>query len=59
MNIKLQIWRQKNAHSKGKFKTYNVKNISKDMSFFEVLDMINNQVISTKKDPIAFDHDCR
>ena len=59
MNIKLQIWRQKDSHSKGKFKTYNVKDISKDMSFFEVLDMLNNQLISTNKEPIAFDHDCR
>ncbi len=59
MNLKLKIWRQKNAKDKGRFETYNVSNISPDSSFLEMLDILNNDLIHEGKEPIAFDHDCR
>ena len=59
MHINLKIWRQSNSGSKGKFEIYKVENVSEDMSFFEMLDMLNNDLIKTNKTPIAFDHDCR
>lgn len=59
MNLKLKIWRQKNAQDKGKFETYSVSNISADSSFLEMLDILNNELIHSGKEPIAFDHDCR
>ena len=59
MKITLKIWRQKNTNTKGDFESYPIDNISEDMSFFEVLDTLNNQLIKSNKDPIAFDHDCR
>ena len=59
MHIQLKIWRQKNSNAEGQFETYQVDNVSKDMSFFEMLDMLNNDLILRKESPIAFDHDCR
>src|SRR5574344_1712740 len=59
INITLKIWRQKNAKAKGAFETYKLDNISIDSSFLEMLDILNEQLISEKKEPIAFDHDCR
>ena len=59
MNITLKVWRQDNRNSNGKFMLYEVDNVSKDMSFLEMLDMLNNNLIKENKDPIAFDHDCR
>tara|TARA_Y100001970_G_scaffold241915_1_gene305875 strand:+ start:704 stop:1447 length:744 start_codon:yes stop_codon:yes gene_type:complete len=59
VNIKLKIWRQSNNSSKGEFKTYEVDNVLEDMSFFEMLDMLNNSLIKNNELPIAFDHDCR
>jgi succinate dehydrogenase / fumarate reductase, iron-sulfur subunit len=59
MNFTLKIWRQKDARSKGKFETYQLKNISEESSFLEMLDVLNEQLISENKKPIAFDHDCR
>lgn len=59
MNLTLKVWKQKNKNSKGKFETYSVKNISSEMSFLEMFDVLNEQLISEGKDPIAFDHDCR
>ncbi len=60
MDLTLKIWRQKNRQSKGGFKTYEVKNISSEMSFLEMIDVLNEQLIMEgKEDPIAFDHDCR
>lgn len=59
MNLKLKIWRQKNAKDKGRFETYEVKNISPDTSFLEMLDILNNDLIHDGKEPVAFDHDCR
>lgn len=59
MNLTLKVWRQKNSKDKGRFETYPVKNISSDMSFLEMIDVLNEELIHNDKDPIAFDHDCR
>ncbi|WP_221405391.1 succinate dehydrogenase/fumarate reductase iron-sulfur subunit [Flexibacter flexilis] len=59
MNLTLKVWRQKNAKSEGKLETYNVKEISPDMSFLEMFDVLNEQLVHENKEPIAFDHDCR
>ncbi len=59
MNLTLKVWRQKNQEAKGDIMTYHVKDISPDMSFLEMFDVLNEQLISKGEDPIAFDHDCR
>ncbi len=59
MNLTLKVWKQKNGNSSGKFETYQVKNISTEMSFLEMFDVLNEQLITAGKEPIAFDHDCR
>ena len=59
MNLTLKVWRQKNKEAKGGFESYQVKDISSEMSFLEMLDILNEQLIVEGKDPIAFDHDCR
>jgi len=59
MNLTLKVWRQKNAKDKGNFVTYNAKNVSEDMSFLEMLDVLNEELITKNEEPIAFDHDCR
>jgi succinate dehydrogenase / fumarate reductase iron-sulfur subunit len=59
MNITLKVWRQKNNKDKGRFETYEVKDISSEMSFLEMFDVLNDRLIHEGKDPIAFDHDCR
>ncbi len=59
MNLTLKVWRQKNTQSKGSLETYQVKNISSEMSFLEMFDVLNEQLIVEGKEPIAFDHDCR
>ena len=59
MNLTLKVWRQKNKNEKGRFETIEAKGISPDMSFLEMFDVVNEQLISTGKEPIAFDHDCR
>jgi succinate dehydrogenase / fumarate reductase iron-sulfur subunit len=59
MNLTLQVWRQKDSKSKGAFETYQVKNISSEMSFLEMFDVLNEELIREGKEPIAFDHDCR
>ena len=59
MNLKLKIWRQKDAHDKGRFEEYHVENVSEGSSFLEMLDILNNNLIHEGKEPIAFDHDCR
>lgn len=59
MNLKLKIWRQKDAHDKGRFEEYHVENVSEGSSFLEMLDILNNDLIHAGKEPIAFDHDCR
>jgi len=60
MNLTLKVWRQKDKDSQGRFETYSVSNISSEMSFLEMLDILNEQLISEgKEEPVAFDHDCR
>ncbi len=59
INITLKVWRQKGPDVKGRLETYYAENISTDMSFLEMLDVINEQLTLARKDPIAFDHDCR
>lgn len=59
MNLTLKVWKQKNKETSGKFETYNAKGISPDMSFLEMFDVVNEQLITEGKEPIAFDHDCR
>lgn len=59
MQLNLKVWRQKSDKEKGNFELYTVDNVLEDMSFFEMLDMLNNQLIKDDKAPIAFDHDCR
>lgn len=59
MNLTLKIWRQKNASDKGKMVDYPVTDISGDMSFLEMLDVLNEQLVYQGEEPVAFDHDCR
>jgi succinate dehydrogenase / fumarate reductase iron-sulfur subunit len=59
MNLTLKVWRQKNAKDRGGFETYKVSDISSEMSFLEMFDVLNEQLIHEGKDPITFDHDCR
>lgn len=59
ININLKIWRQKNANSKGAIETYKLDNVSTDSSFLEMLDQLNEQLVNERKEPVAFDHDCR
>jgi succinate dehydrogenase / fumarate reductase iron-sulfur subunit len=59
MNLTLKVWRQKNSNAKGELVDYKVNEISPDMSFLEMFDVLNEKLITDGKDPIAFDHDCR
>jgi succinate dehydrogenase / fumarate reductase iron-sulfur subunit len=59
MNLTLKIWRQANATTKGEMVTYPIENVSPDMSFLEMIDVLNEQLINKGIDPVAFDHDCR
>ncbi len=59
MNLTLKVWRQKNNSDRGGFETYEVKDISSEMSFLEMFDVLNERLIHEGKEPIAFDHDCR
>ena len=59
INLKLKVWRQKTKDSKGRLELFKAENVSKDMSFLEMLDVVNEEIIHSGKDPIAFDHDCR
>lgn len=59
MNITLKVWRQKDAKSAGAFVTYAARDISDEMSFLEMLDVVNEGLVLEGKEPIAFDHDCR
>jgi succinate dehydrogenase / fumarate reductase iron-sulfur subunit len=59
MNLTLHVWRQKHAHDKGSFVKYEARNISADMSFLEMLDVVNEELIAKGEEPIAFDNDCR
>ena len=59
MRLTLHIWRQKNADAEGELVRYEVDGVSPDMSFLEMLDVLNERLISEGGDPVAFDHDCR
>ena len=59
MNLTLRVWRQKNQASPGRFVTYRADHVSPEMSFLEMLDVVNEGLIARNEDPIAFDHDCR
>lgn len=59
MNITLRVWRQKGPDDKGKMVTYGIEDVSTDMSFLEMLDVLNERLTLTGDEPIAFDHDCR
>ena len=59
MNLKLKIWRQKNADSRGKFVNYDLYSISPDSSFLEMLDILNEELVMGDEEPVVFDHDCR
>ena len=59
MKITLKVWRQKDQQTKGQFRTYQLDHVSPEMSFLEMFDVLNNDLILKGEDPIAFDHDCR
>ena len=59
MNITLKVWRQRNPNDTGRLVTYEAKNVSSHMSFLEMLDVVNSDLVKKGEDPIAFDHDCR
>ncbi|ARV07084.1 succinate dehydrogenase/fumarate reductase iron-sulfur subunit [Polaribacter sp. SA4-10] len=59
MNLTLKIWRQKDSTSKGQMVDYKVTEISEHMSFLEMMDVLNEQLVNTGEEPVAFDHDCR
>ena len=59
LSLKLRIWRQPDAATPGAFRDYELSGVSPDMSFLEMLDVLNEQLISAGEEPIAFDHDCR
>lgn len=59
INLTLKIWRQKDSQAQGRFEVYTAEAIDTDMSFLEMLDVVNERLIKEGKDPVAFDHDCR
>ena len=59
INIKVKVWRQAGPKAKGHFETYALENISTDSSFLEMLDVLNEKLISERQEPVVFDHDCR
>jgi succinate dehydrogenase / fumarate reductase iron-sulfur subunit len=59
MHIKLKVWRQSNSNTNGGFENYSLDTVSPDMSFLEMFDILNEQLIETGTEPVAFDHDCR
>ena len=59
MNITLQVWRQDGPGAKGDFETYQVTDVSAEMSFLEMLDLLNDRLTNQGEEPVAFDHDCR
>ena len=59
INIKVRVWRQAGPKAKGAFETYELNHVSVDSSFLEMLDVLNEQLIHERKEPIVFDHDCR
>ncbi|MCF8713681.1 succinate dehydrogenase/fumarate reductase iron-sulfur subunit [Joostella atrarenae] len=59
MNLKLKIWRQKDANTKGKMVDYPISGVEEDMSFLEMLDVLNEELVNKGEEPVEFDHDCR
>src|ERR1700751_2407483 len=59
MNLTLRVWRQQNANATGSFVSYQANNVTAEMSFLEMLDALNEDLISRREPPIAFEHDCR
>ncbi len=59
MKVKLKVWRQKNANTPGEFKSYDTPDLNPNMSFLEMLDVVNEDLTNAGEEPIAFDHDCR
>lgn len=59
INLKLKVWRQKDNNSKGSFEAHDLEGISTHMSFLEMMDVLNQKLIKTGKDPVLYDHDCR
>lgn len=59
INITLKVWRQRGPKTKGAFESYKLNSVSTDSSFLEMLDMLNEQLLKERKEPIVFDHDCR
>src|SRR5947208_2771891 len=59
LSLTLKIWRQANAQAQGGFQTYRLDDVSTDMSFLEMLDVLNERLIQQGDEPVAFDHDCR
>jgi succinate dehydrogenase / fumarate reductase iron-sulfur subunit len=59
MKITLKVWRQQNGKTPGEFKTYELNDISEDMSFLEMFDILNDDLVRKQDEPVAFDHDCR
>ena len=59
MKLTLKVWRQKSRNDKGKMEAYSLDNVSEHMSFLEMMDVLNEQLIGEEKEPVAFDHDCR
>src|SRR3989475_11268552 len=59
MKLTLKIWRQKNTSEAGRFVSYQVDGVTPDMSFLEMLDVLNEQLIERREQPVAFEHDCR
>lgn len=59
INFTLKVWRQKDAHSAGRFESYKMEDITGDTSFLEMLDILNEKLVKEHKEPVVFDHDCR
>ena len=59
IKVKLKVWRQKGPKDKGQFETYQIDKINQSVSFLEMLDILNERLVSEGKEPIVFDHDCR
>ncbi len=59
MKLNLKIWRQKNASTKGKIQDYKIANVDPDMSFLEMMDVLNEEMVEKGEEPVEFDHDCR
>ena len=59
MNVNLKIWRQESNTTEGEIHNYRLEDVDPNISFLEMLDILNNKLIKEKKDPVAFDHDCR